>query len=737
MLGKYERLDVLGHGASGIVYLAKDTLLGRQVALKEVAAQGEDKERMLGEARVLDRLRHLNIVQVIGVDEIDGKVVIAMEYVRGPSLQDILRQTPQLPAAEAVGIAAQICDGLAFAHARRTVHRDVKPANILVDRDGVVKLVDFGLAEVLGTHSFAGGAGTFAYMAPEDFHEEEQSDRQSDIWAAGVILYEMLAGRRPFQVLKAKDPFAWKRAIEETAPSPISAVRPDIPPEIDSVLARALAKEKGDRYRDAEEMARDLRALGLAPQLSPPLPAAPLWAGEPNGAAASGLHFDAPTAASPFLNGPSPSALRAPAFDAPIPDFPPVSDIDGFLAAAPDHWPEAQAALAGGALERWLIGIGEAPLAEAAREIAVEPGRDDDERLRDFLYRAGLETSQEARRSFADGERRFKAGQLVESICPLRRAARLDPGQAHYHQRLAQALRAVGDSAGAAAALEQGLSYHPAQHALAQARRETAGAQVAVSTDRIDFGVLRQGQSRSARLTVRNGGSGVLEGRVASAPGWVHVEPAAFTTRQRQPLTLTAQTAGIRQAPAAFQEQVVLETSGGRQEIAVLASILPARRTLEQIWHWYLPLLFCCLLPALAGTAAPVLGSLAPGHGHHSEAALRDLWQPGLAASGLLCGSLFVIAFAADVVWALRLIPLALIGLFAGGFAGLVSSLGIPSEQMARAGAVQTCVPILVLLVLQAAAVAADPYGWGRWQLWRWIVVAVGLLVSYALLHLG
>ena len=226
MLGKYERLDVLGHGASGIVYLAKDTLLGRQIALKEIAAQGEERERVLEEARVLDRLRHPNIVEVYGVDEIGGKVVLAMEYVRGQNLQEVLRRTPQLPVAEAVGIAAQVCDGLAFAHRHRTVHRDIKPANILIAQDGAVKLVDFGLAQVLGTNSFAGGAGTYAYMAPEDFHEEQQSDHQADIWAVGVLLYEMLAGRRPFQAVKVKDPFSWKRAIEESPLVPVSRPAP-------------------------------------------------------------------------------------------------------------------------------------------------------------------------------------------------------------------------------------------------------------------------------------------------------------------------------------------------------------------------------------------------------------------------------------------------------------------------------------------------------------------------------
>ena len=728
MLGKYERLDVLGHGASGIVYLAKDTLLGRQVALKEVAAQGEDKERILGEARVLDRLRHPNIVQVIGVDEIDGRVVIAMEYVRGHSLQDILRRTPQLPVADAVGLAAQVCDGLAFAHAHRTVHRDVKPANILVNHDGVIKLVDFGLAEVLGTHSLAGGAGTYAYMAPEDFHEEEQSDRQSDIWAAGVILYEMLAGRRPFGVGKAKDPFAWKRTIEGDTPPPITTLRPDAPPQIDAVLARALAKDKRDRYTDAGEMARDLRCIppaeaGLVAEGARRAPPPELRSSEAHGTRPD----DEPTVY---------------AEDTPVrrkigfPEFPAVLDIDGFLMAAPDHWPEARGALVGGGLARWLAEIGEVPLAAVAGEIAAEPGRDDDDRLRDFLYRAGLEIGPEARQAYAEGDRRFKEGHFAEAVRLLRRAARLDPAQAHHHERLAQALRATGETAAAALALEQGQAYHPSQRVLAKAHGELTGAQVTLSTDRVDFGVMRQGQSRTARLVVRNGGTGVLDGRVTSAPDWVRVEPASWTTRQRQPLTLTARTEGVWQAPAAFQETVVLETSGGRQEITVLASVLPARRGIGQVLHWYFPLLLCCLAPGLAGVLAPAIGHFAPNHFHHYRS-LRTLWQPGMVASGLLCGALFAVTIAADTVWALRLLPLFLLCLFVGGFAGIVNTLGSPGEQLARTVILQTSAPLLALLILQAVSVAADPHGWGRWKVWRWIIAAVGLLMSYALLHLG
>ena len=212
-------------------------------------------------------------------------------------------------------------------------------------------------------------------------------------------------------------------------------------------------------------------------------------------------------------------------------------------------------------------------------------------------------------------------GAFAEAVRLLRRAARLDPSDARYHQKLAAALRANGRRRRAPRwRWNRDWPITRRSAFLSKEHQDLTGAQVALSTDRVDFGVLRQGQSRSAQVTVRNSGGGVLQGRVASAPGWVRVEPAAFTTRQRQPLTLTAVTGHIWQAPAAYQETVVLETSGGRQEIAVLASVLPARRGLAQIVHWYFPLLLCCLLPAIAGTLAPLLGHFAPNHFPHPRA---------------------------------------------------------------------------------------------------------------------
>ena len=708
MLGKYERLDVLGHGTSGIVYLAKDTLLGKQVALKEISAQGEEKHRFLEEARVLDRLRHPNIVQVNSVDEIGGKVVIDMEYIRGRNLQDVLRETPQLPIPQALDIAAQICDGLAYAHSRRTVHRDIKPANILLTREGVVKLVDFGLAEVLGTHSFAGGAGTYAYMAPEDFHPEEHSDRQSDIWAVGVILYEMLTGRRPFQVPKSKDPFAWKRAIENDPVVPAHTLRPDLPPQLEAIVSYALARDKSARYRDAAAMAADLRALQPAQE---------------------GRGNPAPTGTGPVSSvhaavyATPPVPMGAPPTLSGFPDG--VADIDVFLAHAPDRWEASREALVGGALARWLRAVGEDPLAAVAEDVARDADRDDDDKLRDFLYRAGMETADEARRAFGEGQRLARGGRYFSEAVPLlRRAAHLDPTRPEYPQELAAALRATGDTAGAALVLEGALAAHPTARKLVREHAALAGAAVVLSDSRVDFGVLRRGQSRACRLTLSSEGGGVLEGRVAAAPGWVRVEPPAFSTRKRQTLTLTAQTDAVLAAPAAYQETVVLETSGGRQEIAVSASILPARLSWTRIGLWYLPLLLCAALPAAVGLYA-----------HLSHSGLGHGWQPGFVASGLLFLALFALTFAADLAWPPRLLPLGLAGLNAWCAWRTAQNFG-GNTASAHLALVETVTPIVVLLVLQTFALALSPQGWGRWQLWRWIIGGTGLLIAYSLLHL-
>jgi len=252
---------VLGRGVSGIVYLAKDTLLNRQVALKEVDVQAGDLRRFLEEARVMDRLRHPNIVRVNGIDRIEDKVVIDMEYVRGRNLQETLRAEGPLSIPRSLDIGIQILDALEYAHSMQTVHRDIKPANILLGKDGVVKLADFGLAEILATNAYACGAGTYAYMAPEDFEEENHSDSQSDIWAVSVTMFEMMTGERPFDVSNPKSPFSWKRALETQESCSLSRFLPDAPPALDAIIARGLARDKDMRYLTAGEFRSDLMCV--------------------------------------------------------------------------------------------------------------------------------------------------------------------------------------------------------------------------------------------------------------------------------------------------------------------------------------------------------------------------------------------------------------------------------------------------------------------------------------------
>ncbi|MEP6756541.1 MAG: serine/threonine-protein kinase, partial [Chthonomonadales bacterium] len=323
-IGKYDRVDVLGHGASGIVYLAWDTMLKKQIALKEIDIQSGDIHRFLEEARVMDRMRHPNIVRVNGVDRIDGHILIDMEYVEGKTLQQLLRSEGRIPPDRAVRIAVQVLDALDYAHGLRTVHRDIKPANILISAGDKVKLVDFGLAEILATNSYAGGAGTYAYMAPEDFAEDRHSDHQSDIWAVGITLYEMLTGGRPFKVAKPRDPFSWRKTLLESAPIPVTEYLPEAPAALQVVFDKALEREKSTRYATAGAFRDDLIRLlesGCLEGVSAPtipLPNFDLETSEPSG------EFDHRT--SPF----------AQTYGIPNPSIPPVvSGATTVMQAAP------------------------------------------------------------------------------------------------------------------------------------------------------------------------------------------------------------------------------------------------------------------------------------------------------------------------------------------------------------------------------------------------------------------
>lgn len=262
-ISHYNIIDEIGAGGMGVVYRAEDTKLGRTVALKFISPRGledaEERARFLREAQAAASLSHPNICVVHEIDEADGRLFMAMELVEGESLKSRIERGP-LPIEEAIGIALQAARGLDAAHRKGIVHRDVKPANLMVQPDGLVKIMDFGLAKLSGRTVLTKEGttlGTVAYMSPEQARGRE-ADRRSDLWSLGVILYEMAAGRLPF---RADYEQAVLFAIMNEAPEPLTSLRAGVPMELERIVAKALAKNPDERYQHADELIADLRSL--------------------------------------------------------------------------------------------------------------------------------------------------------------------------------------------------------------------------------------------------------------------------------------------------------------------------------------------------------------------------------------------------------------------------------------------------------------------------------------------
>jgi serine/threonine protein kinase len=259
-LGRYELLERIGQGTLGVLYRSRDTLLGREVAVKVMAAgfHGDEtaQARFFREAKSAARLQHVNIVTMFEFGEHEQTPFIVMEFLRGFSLVDRLRKQMPMPLREKLDVAIQLCAGLEAAHKQGVVHRDVKPGNVWICLDGTVKLLDFGIAAGASSNAtIIDVLGSPGYMSPEQI-AGTPVDARTDIFSAGVVLYEMLTGRRPFE---ADSPTGVMLKIVNDPASPI--VDSEIPPALRTAVAKALEKSPAARYARASDLGRDLKAI--------------------------------------------------------------------------------------------------------------------------------------------------------------------------------------------------------------------------------------------------------------------------------------------------------------------------------------------------------------------------------------------------------------------------------------------------------------------------------------------
>jgi serine/threonine-protein kinase len=268
MLGRYQVERELGKGAMGVVYLGKDPKIGRMVAIKTMALSQEFepdelkdvKERFFREAETAGRLSHPNIVAIYDAGEEHDLAYIAMEFIKGHDLVRHIKPNALLEVAEVIKIIADVADALDYAHSNGVVHRDIKPANMMMLSDSrVIKVTDFGIARITDSSKTKTGMvlGTPSYMSPEQL-SGKKVDGRSDLFSLGVTLYQMLTGSLPFQ---ADSMATLMFKIANEAPAPVLTLRPDLPPEIEAVIGRALQKQLEARYASGREFARDLRAL--------------------------------------------------------------------------------------------------------------------------------------------------------------------------------------------------------------------------------------------------------------------------------------------------------------------------------------------------------------------------------------------------------------------------------------------------------------------------------------------
>jgi serine/threonine protein kinase len=276
-IGHYQVLSNIGRGSMGEVFLAHDTKLGRKVALKllrtEFTANEERLRRFQQEARAASALNHPNILTIHEIGQEDGTHFMATEFVEGETLRQRLQRT-QMRLVDALEVAVQAAAALTAAHAAGIVHRDIKPENVMVRSDGYVKVLDFGLAKLAEPKAIDSSGptlpkvqtepgmvmGTFSYMSPEQARGLAV-DARTDIWSLGVMIYEMVTGRQPFEGETASDVMS---LILQKEPLPLTHSLPGVPAELERIVRKALRKDKEERYQTIRDLLIDLKNLGVA-----------------------------------------------------------------------------------------------------------------------------------------------------------------------------------------------------------------------------------------------------------------------------------------------------------------------------------------------------------------------------------------------------------------------------------------------------------------------------------------
>lgn len=252
-VGKYQILSNLGSGGFGTVFLARDTWIDKKVAIKVPHRQGGDFDELLQEPRLLAALDHPNIVGIITAEKTDGVFFIVMEYVKGESLEGVLDREKTLDVPRALNFVAQILKGVEHAHENQVLHRDLRPANVLVSESGTAKVADFGTSRFLEKSHATTVIGSPPYMAPEHF--QGRAVLASDIYSVGVMFYQMLTGQLPFF---SPNPAQIERMVAAGRVTPPRLRNQQVPKEISDICLKAMATDLGGRYQRASEFLEDL-----------------------------------------------------------------------------------------------------------------------------------------------------------------------------------------------------------------------------------------------------------------------------------------------------------------------------------------------------------------------------------------------------------------------------------------------------------------------------------------------